>query len=80
MEAAGYAETAKLIGRLDDKVHTHAIVDAPAFAYYILSSSQKAPARDETTGSEIFSLLPYAELARLAVEWLERVETFGFEV
>ncbi|TKA70602.1 hypothetical protein B0A55_06701 [Friedmanniomyces simplex] len=80
MTAAGYAECSKEIGHRGERAHTYAIIDAPAFAYYILGIAEENSNSSGSTGTQIGSAATYADCALAAVQWLEDLEKYGIIV
>lgn len=76
MVAAGYAESCKEIGRRGDRGHTYAIMDGPAYAYFLHRSSEQTSG--QKGDGRIGSPVSYADLALAAVQWLEVLVDRGF--
>ncbi|KAK3114686.1 hypothetical protein LTR53_006772 [Teratosphaeriaceae sp. CCFEE 6253] len=77
LTAAGYADSAKIIGRPGAQCHAHAIIDAPALAYGILRLLQTDQIHDANIAGRS-PAPPYTECALRAIQWLDTLETHGF--
>ena len=72
----GGCTTPQVVGRIDDKIHTRAIIDGPGFAHYVLHTLELNQSADSTIGTRV----GYVACATEAVKWLQELEGYGFKM
>ncbi|KAK4553594.1 hypothetical protein LTR86_009390 [Recurvomyces mirabilis] len=80
MQAAGFIQQDEVIGRPGDRSHTHAVLDGPAFAYFVHHRLKLGRSTDGTNIIGIGSGISYAEVAAECLRWLRLLENHGLAV
>ncbi|KAK5117930.1 hypothetical protein LTR62_003974 [Meristemomyces frigidus] len=76
LQAAGFIQNDRKLGEPDCRTHHHAVIDGPAFAYFVNGRLKLKKAAEPGIGS----VVAYTEYAAESLRWLQLFENDGLDI